>query len=73
MTRYGPLDVLGSIGADHSYEDLIEHTVLLRVGGMQVRVLDLETLIAVKEETGHEKDRAVIPILKRTLEEISKA
>lgn len=73
MTRFGPFDVLGTIGDDHSYEDLVEHTVELWVSGMPVRVLDLKTLIAVKEETGHEKDRAVIPILKRTLEEISKA
>ena len=37
--------------------------------GATVRVLDLETLIAVKEEIGGEKDRAVLPILRRTLEE----
>jgi len=35
----------------------------------RLRVLDLETLIAVKEEVGGEKDRAVLPILHRTLEE----
>jgi hypothetical protein len=32
-------------------------------------VLDLETLIAVKEELGGEKDLAMLPILRRTLEE----
>ncbi len=32
-------------------------------------VLDLETLIAVKEEVGGEKDRAMLPVLRRTLEE----
>jgi hypothetical protein len=36
---------------------------------MRIRVLDLETLIAVKESVGGEKDRAVLPILRRTLEE----
>lgn len=72
MTRFGPLHVLGTIGDDHGYEDLVEHTVEVWVSGMPVRVLDLETLIAVKEETGHEKDRAVIPILRRTLEEMSR-
>jgi hypothetical protein len=34
-----------------------------------VRVLDLETLIAVKEEVGGEKDIAMLPVLRRTLEE----
>jgi len=37
-----------------------------------LRVLNLETLIQVKEEVGHEKDRVVVPILKRTLEEKSR-
>ena len=37
-----------------------------------MRVLNLETLIAIKEEIGHEKDMATIPILRRTLEEKSK-
>ncbi len=36
------------------------------------RVLDLETLIAIKEELGGEKDLAVLPILRRTLEERKK-
>ena len=38
-------------------------------GGIRVRVLDLETLIAIKEELGGEKDRAVLPVLRRTLAE----
>ena len=38
-------------------------------GGIRVRVLDLETLIAIKEQLGGEKDRAVLPVLRRTLAE----
>jgi predicted nucleotidyltransferase len=72
LTRFGPLDLLGTIGTDHSYEDLIDHTTELSVSGSHLRVLNLETLVEVKEEVGHEKDKAVIPILKRTLEEKSK-
>lgn len=41
--------------------------------GTLVRVLDLETLIAIKEDLGGEKDRAVLPVLRRTLEEKQKA
>jgi hypothetical protein len=37
--------------------------------GLRIRVLDLETLIALKEELGGEKDRAALPILRRTLDE----
>lgn len=69
MTRAGPLDVLGTIGADRGYQDLINHTHELEVEGLRVRVLNLQTLIEVKEQTGFEKDKAVLPILRRTLQE----
>jgi predicted nucleotidyltransferase len=72
MTRLGPLDLLGAIGVGHNYEDLLAHTLELRVSGMLVRVLDLETLIRTKVELDRDKDRAVISILRRTLEEKSK-
>jgi predicted nucleotidyltransferase len=38
-------------------------------GGIRVRVLNLETQIAVKEEIGQEKDLAALPLLRRALEE----
>ena len=70
MTRYGPLDLLGTIGSNLAYEDLVPRSVELDVAeGLRIRVLDLETLIAIKEEVGGEKDLAVLPVLRRTLEE----
>lgn len=72
MTRFGPLDLLGTIGTDYGYMDLLEHTGELLISGLHLRVLNLETLIEIKEQVGHEKDKAVLPILKRTLEEKSK-
>ena len=70
VTRYGPLDFLGTIGKGLAYADLIPHSAEKDIGeGLRVRVLDLETLIAIKEELGGEKDRAVLPVLRRTLEE----
>ena len=69
MTKFGPLDLLGTIGIGHSYEDLLKHTVELKVGVIRVYVLDLETLIEIKKETISEKDKVVIPILQRTMEE----
>jgi hypothetical protein len=67
MTRFGPLDLLGTIGAGHSYQDLLEHSEENEIGGSRLRILSLKKLIEVKEETGLEKDRAVLPILRRTL------
>jgi predicted nucleotidyltransferase len=69
MTRFGPLDLLGSISNGRQFSDLLPHSSELALGGISVRVLDLETLIAVKEETGGEKDLATLPILRRTLAE----
>lgn len=40
--------------------------------GLRITVLDLETLIAVKEQVGGEKDAAVLPILRQTLIETRK-
>jgi predicted nucleotidyltransferase len=69
MTRFGPLDILGTIGVGHSYEDLLADTVQLQVSGLRLDILGLERLITVKEETGGDKDKATLPILRRTLEE----
>lgn len=70
ITRHGPLDLLGTIGRGRGYEDLLPHTVEMDLGdGVLIRVLDLETVIAIKEEVRGEKDLAVLPILKRTLRE----
>ena len=73
MTNAGPLDLLGTIGKGHTYEDLIQETIELDAGeGLNTRILDLAALIRIKEETGREKDRAQLAILRRTLEEKSR-
>lgn len=73
MTRFGPLDVLGAIGNGHDYPKLLDHSTEMDIGtGPAVRTLQLKTLIEIKEETAGEKDKAVLPVLRRTLEERSK-
>lgn len=74
LTRLGPLDILGAIGNGRSYEDLLPLTDEMSAGGdIRVRVLNLDAQIAVKEEVGGEKDLAVLPLLRRTLEESRRA
>lgn len=68
ITRFGPLDLLGTIGRSHGYEDLLPDSIDVNAG-VPVRVLKLERQIAIKEETAGEKDLAVLPLLRRTLEE----
>lgn len=73
LTRYGPLDLLGTIGQDLGYEELISHSAEFEIGaGVWVRVLNLETLIELKQQRDGEKDKAVLPVLRRTLSEIRK-
>ena len=70
ITDCGPLDVLGTIGRGLGYEHLLPHTIEMETGeGVRVRVLNLETIVALKEELAGEKDLAVLPILRRTLEQ----
>ena len=69
ITKSGPLDLLGKIGKSHTYSDLLPFTIDLKVGKLHVRILELETLIKIKKETITEKDKIIIPILQRTLEE----
>jgi predicted nucleotidyltransferase len=69
-TRFGPLDLWGHIGPSRTYQEMLPHTARIKIGeGATVCVLDLETLIVVKEEIAGEKDKAMLPILRRTLEE----
>ena len=68
-TKFGRLDMLGSIGQQLTYEGLIEHTDETEVGEFRVRVLQLETLISMKEELGRDKDLAMLPTLRSTLAE----
>jgi len=72
LTKFGPLDVLGMIGNSRTWEDLGGHTRTMEIEpGVALRVLDLETLIAVKEELGFPKDTAVLPVLRQALKERS--
>jgi hypothetical protein len=70
VCQYGPVDLLGTIGKDLSYEELLPHMTWMNAGeGIQIRVLSLEKLIEIKEELRGEKDLAVLPILRQTLKE----
>jgi hypothetical protein len=52
---------------------MLLHSTEMDIGeGMRVRVLNLETLISLKEQLTSEKDLAVLPILRQTLRESKK-
>jgi hypothetical protein len=67
----GDLDCLGTIDNGKTYEDLIDKTVRMNLGGDRtIDVLELRTLIEVTKRAGRPKDLAAIPVLEATLDEI---
>jgi predicted nucleotidyltransferase len=73
LTSFGPLDLLGTIGENLAFPDLLSHSHEMEVGqGIHIRVLNLETLISMKERLASEKDLAMLPVLRRTLSETRK-
>jgi predicted nucleotidyltransferase len=69
LTRFGPLDILGTIGNRLSYSDLITGTVKLQLDDLELRMLTLESLIDTKRAAGRDKDKAVLALLNQTLKE----
>ena len=73
MTIAGPLDLLGTIGKSKDYNDLLEDVEEFEIIGAKIQVQSLESLIEIKQFIGDDKDKAMIPVLKRTLEEKRKS
>lgn len=68
ITDLGDLDLLHHIRGDLDYDELLARTVEYRVADLRLRVANLETVIESKELADRDKDRAMLPILRRTLE-----
>jgi hypothetical protein len=63
-TRLGPLDVLCRLHDARGYDELLPHTREIVDGELALRLIDLETLIEIKEAAGRPKDRLVVEILR---------
>lgn len=68
-TRYGRLDVLGSVGSKRRFPELLSVSRERSVHGLNVRVLALEAQIEIKKQAGRPKDKAVLALLQETLAE----
>lgn len=71
-TRFGVLDVLGTIEDHTTYDDVISETLIVDLGGFEVRVLTLERLLEVKRKLGRPKDRLMVLQIEATLDEARK-
>jgi hypothetical protein len=67
MTSAGPLDVLGFIGHNRRYDDVVGQTSSVHIGRLPIRVLNLETLIEEKKALGRDKDLAAVRLLEAVL------
>ncbi len=70
VTTFGDLDCLGTVGDGLAFEDLLDKAPEMDLGdGLAVHVIDLPTLIELKEKAGRPKGLAVLPVLRATLAE----
>ena len=71
-TKHGDLDLVVSPAGTGGYPDLLRDANELTVAvdpDLEVMVASLADVIRSKEAAGREKDRAALPLLRRTLEE----
>lgn len=68
-TTHGALDLLGEITGGGAYEDLLPHTFVATAFDLQLRCLDLESLIRVKRAAGRPKDFEAIAELELILDQ----
>lgn len=69
-TTAGSIDLLGEITGGGLYEDLLPHSLSIRVFGRETLLLDLPWLIRVKRAAGRPKDLEVIAELEALQEEM---
>jgi hypothetical protein len=68
MTDHGELDVVLDPAGTQGYKDLARNARRTEVYGLTILVAALEDVIRSKEASNRERDRAVLPNLRRTLE-----
>lgn len=52
-----------SLHETRGYDELLPHSRVIADGELRVRVVDLETLIEIKQSTGRARDALVLPLL----------
>jgi len=70
VTDLGQLDIPSEIAGIGDYGEVARHTIAVDLGGMQCRVLDLDSLIEAKKALNLPKDRQAIIELEAIRERI---
>ncbi len=69
VTELGRLDITFEPSGTGGYDDVARDAVHLTILGTEVEVASLADVIRSKEAAGREKDRLVLPVLRRIQEE----
>lgn len=69
VTRHGRLDIAFQPSGTGGYPDLIRSADRLTILGVEVEVSSLADVVRSKEAADRAKDRIVLPVLRRILEE----
>lgn len=69
VTSLGSLDLLGEITGGGSFDDLVPHSIIIKLHGFECLCLDLDWLIKVKRAAGRPKDFEAIAELEAIREE----
>ena len=69
VTDHGRLDLMFLPSGTAGYEDVARDAIHLMILGTEVDVASLADVIRSKEAAGREKDRLVLPVLRRILEQ----
>jgi hypothetical protein len=67
-TAFGGLDISFEPAGSSGYADLADRATTVDVGGVKVAVAGLEDIVRSKEAANREKDRVVLPTLRRLLD-----
>lgn len=59
-TKFGPFDILSELRGVGSYERVSKAAVSTQIEGVEVEVISLDHLIAMKAAAGREKDRLMV-------------
>ena len=67
VTNLGPLDALGAIEGGADYDQLAPVSRTITIAGRSLRVLPLDTIVALKRTSTDPKDKLRLPVLEAAL------
>ncbi len=71
ITDFGRLDIVFEPTGTKGFKDLTQDAVRIKIEGADIDVASLADVVRSKESAGRDRDRLVLPVLRRMLEEVA--